>query len=133
MRVLLAFVAICLFTAPTFAGPGDLRTGMFHGKFCNQFVTFEVKKRLKGKRVFRGKLLIHDTAQYDDLLIEQYRDKSLKIVRVMTGKDTGKRIWAYTYPPAFMKRNAIRLARFDSTPGKNSGCPYGKAFLSMPY
>lgn len=135
MRIIAAAtLALTVLAGQAEAGArGDMHTGQFNGQFCNQHATYEIRKKTPGRRIFRGRVIIHDTGRHDDVVIEQFRDKSLKITRYLSGSDTGKAQWVYTFPPAFMKRDGNRFARFDGTRREGFNCPSGSAQINMPY
>lgn len=133
MRTALAALFVILLAGQAQAGRGDMHVGQFNGQFCNKFATYEIRKKVPGRRMFKGRVILHESGRHDDVVIEQYRDKSIRIIRYLSGSDTGKLQSVQTYPPAFMKRDGNRYARFEGTRQGGPGCPSGSAQLNMPY
>lgn len=129
-KILLACLFAC-FAAQDAAAEGDLKSGTFNGRFCGVPARFEVTWRNNGTWLFDGRILIRDTGEYDRLLIEQYNDNSLKIVRYLGGHNTGKRQWAFTGPPAMKLVNGIRYLHFTASRGNGVACKNAGASTEM--
>ena len=80
--------------------------------------TFEVKLKYPNSWVFKGKILIHDTNEYDAIKITQFDDNHLRITRELTGKNMGHKQTVETAPPLFENRSAV----FRADRGRGAGC-----------
>jgi hypothetical protein len=118
MKLLLAASIIALTISPSLAADGDMKIGTFGVLFCGAPATFEVKSKYPNSWVFKGKVLIRDTNEYDAIKITQFDDNSLRITRELTGKNFGEKQTVETAPPIFENRSAVFLA----TKGRGVGC-----------
>jgi hypothetical protein len=105
-----------------FAKEGDMMVGTWGTMFCGAPATFEVLSK-KADWVFEGKVLIRDTKEYDRIEIKQYEDNHLRIIRYLTGSNSGNKQIVTTNQPKMLKQEGRTSAAFASYhPGKGVGC-----------
>ena len=122
MKAILAASLMALLSTQAIAAEGDMKAGSWGGVFCGAPATYEVQPDTSGEWVFEGKIEIRDTGEYDRLTVKQYSDNSLRIMRYLSGENTGKKQWARTGPPKFSKKDGKRCATFSANTGNGFGC-----------
>jgi|SRR5579871_63095 len=111
------------------ARAGDLdvlHAGSFRGVWCGYDATFDLTSRNKHTgwlTAWDGKILIIQTGQYDQLFIGQNYDKSLRIVRYLTGSLAGSTQNVATFPPEIVRASdGETIAKFKGAAGGGPGC-----------
>ena len=133
-----AYVACSLFAlsaTSAIAAKGDMTVGTFGSQFCGAPATFEVRAKASDSWEFEGEILIRDTGEHDALRITQNDDNSLRIVRYLSGDNTGKRQTVRTSPPKFVVKDGTKFAAFRAYKGSGVGCNNQGAMtiLYVPY
>lgn len=109
----------------------DLRIGVFEGNWCGLAARFDVKEKVGDTWVFKGRLYIYATGQYDEMTVKQYKDNHLRIVRHLSGAHAGTNQWADTHPPETMVRNGRFIVNFAVERASGYGAKVA-GYLHMP-
>ena len=135
MKGYVACFLFAFFATSAIAAKGDMTVGSFGTIFCGAPATFEVQTKASDSWVFEGEILIRDTGEHDALRITQNDDNSLRIVRYLSGDNTGKRQTVRTSPPKFVVKGGTRFAAFSASKGSGVGCNNQGAvtYLYVPY
>lgn len=126
-RLFLAASVIALAASSAWAADGDMKIGSFGNTFCGAPATFEVKSQYPDSWVFKGKILIRDTNEYDAIKITQFDDNSLRITRELIGANFGQKQTVNTDPPFFDNGAVV----FHSEVGRGVGCNNAGAFTDL--
>jgi hypothetical protein len=127
-KLLLAVLIFGLGAASSAFAGTDMLIGSFAGKWCNYDARFDIETKETGRWIFRGRILIHETGQYDPVWIEQYDDDSLRIIRYLQGANLGQTQVVQTHPPQTNLNNNV----FYSQQGYGYGCEGTSSFLITP-
>ena len=123
MRKVILAAVIALTGTTTFAqaGPEDLRVGSFSGTWCGYKATFELTSKNDAWE-FNGKIRIEKTGEYDRLFIRQNNNDSLRIIRYLSGANTGSSQNVLTFPPQVKSNSNGVYATFAGASGGGPGC-----------
>ena len=94
------------------AAEHDIQVGSFEGNWCDFDARFDIQNRVGDTWDFEGKLLIKATGQYDRITVVQYEDNHLRIVRHLSGAQSGSRQWVDTYPPQTLRKHGHVYVNF---------------------
>jgi hypothetical protein len=119
---LLAFACMLGTAAPAIAADSDMHLGSFDTLWCNYHARIDVQSQDPGTWVFRGKILIFSTGQYDPVWIEQYQDLSLRVIRYLQGPMLGETQVVQTHPPEEVFLSSGRRFLFRGKRGYGFGC-----------
>ena len=130
-KVVLVAVVLGVSLAPRTceAAEHDLRKGKFVGNWCGYDASFTIVKQNGWK--FEGTIFIKATGQTDRIKIEQFDDNHLRIVRSLSGEQTGRTQTVVTYPPETITHNGATYVNFKVKSASGYGSkPLGH--LHMP-
>lgn len=132
-RFAVAMVLIAIASVAARAAIGDFRVGSFGGTWCNSTARFDIDSREGGRWIFHGRVLIVSTGEYDQLWVEQYSDNSLRIIRYLSGGNTGRTQVVQTSPPSLLIVNGQQISRYHTVGGEGLGCSAGAAtWIDVP-
>ncbi len=119
--------------APQFseAAEHDFRVGSFEGNWCGLAARFDITTKVGNTWDFKGKVLVRATGQYDNVVIRQNADNSLRIVRHLSGAHAGTTQWVDTHPPETKFHNGKRIVNFPVRRAGGYGAKVA-GFLQMP-
>lgn len=131
LAMLTAILCLALTAQRSEAAGYDMKIGTFAGNWCGFTATFNITN-INEEGDFKGTIYLDRTGQEDNVTIRQRSDKSLRIVRHLSGEHTGENQWVDTHKPETKRSSGERYANF---PVKRAG-GYGAkvlGFLRMPY
>jgi len=99
--------------------PGEFTLGKFTGQWMNNDAEYEMKAmeaRRDGALIAHGFIKIKATGEVDRFWVQQYKDKSIRMIRYMSGANMGKTQWGHTYPPEIQSDGSMWYLNFRGDP-----------------
>jgi hypothetical protein len=133
-RILIALITLVgtsIAIAPVArAQSADLRLGTFGREWCGYAAAFNIESKEPDRWVFHGHVSFAHFPDVDELWIEQYEDDSLRMIRYLSGSQTGMVQTVQTHPPKFLK-NSVNFEKVTSYGPDCEGAAKG-AELALP-
>lgn len=98
--------------------PGEFTLGKFTGQWMNNDAEYEMKAmeaRRDGALIAHGFIKIKATGEVDRFWVQQYKKKGIRMIRHLSGANTGKTQVAETYPPEILADRGTYYSNLKGT------------------